>query len=85
MRGSSSDEILWGPTFARLVGRRVIDVATFGSLPEVLISLSDDLHVASFSTLEGDPEWTLFDPRGSAEIAIGCLFGSIIEEPATPA
>lgn len=82
MCGSSSDEELWEPTFARLVGTHVIDVATFGRLPEVLISLSDGFHVASFSTLEGDPGWTLSDRRGSAPITVGCWSGAITEEQA---
>ncbi|MFD1303198.1 hypothetical protein [Methylobacterium marchantiae] len=78
--GSSSDEELWEPTFARLVGKHVVDVATFGRLPEVLISLSDRFHVASFSTLEGDPGWSLFDRRGAAPITVGCWSGVITEE-----
>ena len=83
--GSSSDDELWEKTFARLIGKRIIDVTTFGRLPELLISLSENLHVASFSTMEGDPEWTLFDRRGSAEIAVGCWSGVITKEPASPA
>jgi hypothetical protein len=83
--GSSSDEELWEPTFACLIGKHVIDVTTFGCLSEVLISLSGGLHVASFSTLEGDPGWTLFDRRGSAEIAVGCWSGAITEETARTA
>lgn len=53
--GSSSDEKPWGPTFASLVGKYVVDVATFARLPEVLISLSESFHIASFSTLDCDP------------------------------
>ena len=78
--GSGSDEDLWEPTFASLIGRHVVNVATFGRLPEILISLSDGFHVASFSTLEGDPEWTLFDRRSTAPITVHCRSGSIIEE-----
>ena len=83
--GSSSDEELWEPTFARLVGKPVVDVATFGRLPEVLISLSDGFYVASFSTLEGNPEWTLFDRRGAGPITVGYWSGEITEEQANPA
>nr|WP_254803922.1 hypothetical protein [Methylobacterium sp.]USU34709.1 hypothetical protein NG677_24190 [Methylobacterium sp.] len=78
--GSGSDEELWKPTFARLIGRHVADVTTFGRLPEVLISLSDDFHVASFSTIEGDPVWTLFDRRGPLLITVGCSSGTISNE-----
>ncbi|WP_091717388.1 hypothetical protein [Methylobacterium phyllostachyos] len=83
--GSSSDDELWKPTFARLIDKHIIDVATFGRLPELLISLSEDLHIASFSTLESDPAWTLFDRRGSAEIVVGCWSGVITGEPARTA
>ena len=51
----------------------------------MLISLSDGFHVASFSTLEGDPEWTLFDRRGAVPITVGYWSGAIIEEQANPA
>lgn len=77
--GSWSDEELWQPNFARLLGQRVIDVKAFGRLPEVQLSLSDGFHVASFMTAEGDPEWTLFDRRGLTKIAAGCRSGAIIE------
>ena len=80
--GSSSDEELWEPTFARLVGKCVIDITTFGRLPEVLISLSGGYYVVSFATAEGDPEWTLFDRRGPAPITVGCWSGMISEEGA---
>ena len=38
--GSDSEEGLWKPAFARLIGKHVVDVATFGRLSEILISLS---------------------------------------------
>lgn len=75
--GSWSDEDLWSPTFARLIGRMVENVSTFGRLPEVMVRLSGDLHVASFMTAEGDPAWTLFDRRGPRPVAIGCRAGVI--------
>ena len=83
--GSGSDEELWEPTFVRLIGKHVADVTTFGRLPEVLISLSDDFHVASFSNVEGDPEWTLFDRRGPVSITVGCSSGMISEEQSASA
>ncbi|MBX9911579.1 MAG: hypothetical protein K2Z25_23095 [Beijerinckiaceae bacterium] len=48
--GSFSDEELWAPSFDRLLGLQVIDLATFGRLPELMLSLSDGLHVSSFMT-----------------------------------
>lgn len=79
--GSWSDEDLWPPTFARLAGRTVEDLSTFGRPPEVVLSLRGDLRVASFMTAEGDPAWTLFDRRGSRTIAVCCRAGVIGVEP----
>jgi hypothetical protein len=83
--GSWSDEDLWLPTFARLVGRTVEDLATFGSLPELVVSLAGDLRVASFMTAEGDPAWTLSDRRGPRPVAVGCRNGLIDVQHSTSA
>ena len=61
--GSDSDESLWQPTFNRLVGCGITGLSTCGRLPELLLSLTDDRHIASFMATEGDPDWTLFDQR----------------------
>lgn len=78
--GSWSDEDLWTPAFARLVGREVEDLATFGGLPEVMLSLAGDLRVASFMTAEGNPAWALFDRRGPRTITACCRAGVITVE-----
>ncbi|KRE16845.1 hypothetical protein ASE63_14035 [Bosea sp. Root381] len=77
--GSWSDEVLWEPNFARLVGQRVDDIRTFGRLPEIQLSLSGGFHIASFMTAEGDPEWTLFDRRGPKTITVSCRSGVVAE------
>jgi len=77
--GSWSDEELWAPNFARLVGQQVDDIRTFARLPEIQLSLSGGFHIASFTTTEGDPEWTLFDRRSPARITVGCRAGTISE------
>jgi hypothetical protein len=77
--GSWSDEALWEPSFARLLGQRVDDIRTFGRLPEIQLSLSGGFYVASFMTAEGDPEWTLFDKRGPKIIVVGCRSGVVAE------
>ena len=78
--GSSSDERLWKAAFERLLGRMVADLSTFGHLPELLLSFSGGLHVASFMTDVGDPAWTLFDRRGPQSIAVSCRSGVIEAE-----
>jgi len=63
--GSGSEEETWEPWLGKLVGRTVLDVTTFGRLPELMVSLSDDLFVSSFMTAEGDPQWALMDHRAN--------------------
>ena len=77
--GSWSDESLWRPSFDRLLGCAVTELTTFGRLPEVALSLSGDLQVASFMTAEGDPAWTLFDRRGPELLIVGCRAGTIAQ------
>jgi len=73
--GSFSNEELWPPAFDRLLGREVLNVSTFGRLPEVALSLAGELHVVSFMTAEGDPAWTLFDRRTPKTVALHCRSG----------
>lgn len=74
--GSDSDESLWQPAFSRLVGREITGLSTFGRLPELLLSVAGDLHVASFMAAEGDPAWTLFDRRsGCDRLSLSCKAG----------
>jgi hypothetical protein len=81
--GSWSDEELWEPALERLCGAEVTEVQLFGRLPEIAVSLSNDLHVLSFATAEGQPEWTLFDRRGRSSRAFGSASGTIaLETPA---
>jgi hypothetical protein len=78
--GSWSDQERWTPSFAKLLGQNVDKLTTFARLPEVMISLSGDLHISSFMTSEGDPAWALFDIRGPAPITLCCRSGQITEE-----
>ena len=50
---------------ARLEGQKVTAVSIEGKLPEIMIGLSENLWVRSFTTVEGQPRWTLFMPDGS--------------------
>lgn len=60
--GSDNDEGERTANRARLVGRTVEEIALVGRLPELSVSLSGELYVASFNTLDG-PGWTIFDNR----------------------
>jgi hypothetical protein len=57
--GSWSSEGKWQGMFAKILGTSVTDVEFFGRIPEISISLSNGRRVASFSTVEGQPEWAL--------------------------
>lgn len=77
--GSDSDAALWQTAFAQLIGRSVMSLSTFGRLPELAIGLSDDIHVSSFMTAEGDPAWCVFDRRHDGEpVALHCREGTIV-------
>lgn len=58
--GSWSDEKGWEQVFKSLIGRTVQDVSIYGRLPELSISFTGNLYVASFMTAEGQPAWTIF-------------------------
>ena len=78
--GSWSDEVLWEPTFARIKGRKVEDLATFGDLPELVLSLAGGHRVSSFMTAEGDPAWVLYDRHGPQTITACCRAGTVVVE-----
>ena len=62
MFGSFSGERKIARGLQSLVGQKILDVATEGRLPELVIHLSSGLWVHSFTTVEGHPRWTLFLP-----------------------
>lgn len=63
--GSSTDKQRWPRALACLTKSTVVGAALFGRLLEIDLALSSGVHVASFMTDRGDPEWTLFDRRAS--------------------
>ena len=58
--GSWSDETKWAKFFEKLMHAHVTGVSLFGRLPEIDVELSNRMHVVSFSTTEGQPQWALF-------------------------
>jgi hypothetical protein len=66
--GSWSDEELWEPTFQLLRNRKIEQLKLFGRLPEISLSLSGDLHLLSFSTTDGQPQWSIADRRGNDHV-----------------
>lgn len=58
--GSSSDDRRISNGLERLEGLEVVDIIVQGRLPELVVRLSHGFWLQSFSTWEGQPEWTLF-------------------------
>lgn len=63
----------------KLIGNSVTKIETLGYLPEIVISLSSNLRIASFTSYEGQPEWALFLPDKSW---LQCKLGKIIQAKA---
>lgn len=75
--GSWSSEGLWPGAFEKLKGATVSEVQLHGHLPEICVSLSNGLRVASFITVEGQPEWAILtnQPKiGSLCVKRGSLY-----------
>lgn len=79
--GSDNDDDEWSASFSRLLGSNLEDISLFGRLPELQISLSGEIYVASFNTLDGEPGWTIFD--NAAERWIRVEKAAIMEESET--
>jgi hypothetical protein len=61
-----------------IIEKEVKDVYLEGRLPELVISLSGNKWVHTFSTYEGHPQWTLFMPNG---VCLSSRLGHIEIEP----
>jgi hypothetical protein len=75
--GSWSAEGRWPGMYEKLKGATVSEVQLYGQLPEICVSLSNGLRVASFMTAEGQPEWALIarQPKiGSLCVKRGSLY-----------
>jgi hypothetical protein len=68
--GSWSDEPLWPKTFAKLKKAKVTEVSLLGRLNEVDVKLSNKIHVVSFCTTEGSPQWTIFNRKADSWLTV---------------
>ena len=78
--GSWSSEKRWPKMFENLIGATVSNVQCFGSVPELCLSLSNGLRVASFMTAEGQPKWAILS-RDSGLGSLGIKKGAFHVEP----
>ncbi len=81
--GSWSEEELWEPAFDLLRGSRVTGLSLFGRLPEISLALSEDRHLLSFATAEGQPAWNLTDRRSSPDVWLSVRDGLLFESDGT--
>ncbi|KQM22437.1 hypothetical protein ASE73_14490 [Sphingomonas sp. Leaf24] len=81
LSGSSSEDAVIDASLNRLLGKDVLDVTTFGRLPELQVVLSDDLYVVSFAAEAGGPEWALMDHRASGLPTLISMGGTVCAEP----
>ena len=51
------------PLLQKLKGLKVLGISFESRLPEVVVKLSNDIWVNSYSTVEGDPQWALITPK----------------------
>jgi hypothetical protein len=71
--GSWSEESTFKYHLAKLNGLFLSNISFQSRLPEVVIELTDDTWVCSFSTVEGNPEWALITPTNTLLSKSGCL------------
>jgi len=63
--GSWSDSSLFKSYLDTLHGLFISNISFQSRLPEVVVELSGNTWVCSFSTVEGDPEWALITPSNT--------------------
>jgi hypothetical protein len=76
--GSWSDGARWPRAFSRLQGQSVTSIQLLGRLPEVYVTFSSGLHLASMMTAEGDPAWRLTCRQSSPWVSTGVRAGRLI-------
>jgi hypothetical protein len=81
--GSWSEDALWEPVFDLVRNSHVVSLGLFGRLPEVVLSLTEDRHLVSFATTEGQPQWHLADRRSNPPIWLEVRDGELFESDGT--
>ena len=75
--GSWSGERKMNSGIESLKGRKIVDVALVGRLPEISVQLSGGFWLQSYMTAEGKPEWSVRVADGSW---IYCEAGRIVRD-----
>ena len=61
--GSFSEHSDYSEALNSLLCQSVCEISFQSRLPEVVVALSSNTWVCSFSTVDGDPEWALITPN----------------------
>lgn len=77
--GSWSEEELWEPAFDLVRNAHVTGLSLFGRIPEIDLALTEDRHLVSFMTAEGQPEWSLADLRSAPHTWLTVRNGVLLE------
>ena len=77
--GSQSDISDQDQALQQLIGATVSDLKVLGRLPEIALEFSNHSTVISFTAVEGDPEWTIFDRRVQPERCLAVVAGQLTE------
>jgi hypothetical protein len=75
--GSWSEEETIIDNIPKLSGYEIKNISLFSRLPELSISLSNNIWVNSFSTVEGNPEWAVIFSNTEIESRSGKLLRTI--------
>lgn len=81
--GSWSEHEHWEATFDLMRNQHVEQLQLFGRLPEIALSLSGNLHILSFSTTDGQPQWSLIDRRTADHVWFSVRDGKLHEGTGT--
>ena len=78
--GSSSSDELQRKVLQRVAGLSIMQVDLVGSIPELLLTLSESVRVQSFMTDEGEPEWALFEREDGSSRWLMVRGGQLVVE-----
>jgi hypothetical protein len=77
--GSWSEAEEWAKLLPRLKDACVTSISLIGRLPEIAVALSNGLHLVSFMTAEGDPEWAILTRRSDETFSVSVKAGRLVQ------
>ena len=77
--GSWSEAQQWAKLLPQLKDASVTSISLIGRLPEIAIALSNGLHLVSFMTAQGDPEWAILTRRNDETFSVSVKAGRLVQ------